>query len=89
MSCATTRRIRARLTPGGSIRATIARGGSIAASIDKAVEPLYEGAYNVIPSNQRQVLPSAHHSLLSDIIIEPIPSNYGLITYNGSTITVS
>ena len=88
MSCAT-RRISARITPGGSIRATISRGGRIAASIDKAVEPLYEGVYSVTPSNQRQVLPSAHHSLLNDIVIEPIPSNYGLITYNGSVITVS
>ena len=27
--------------------------------------------------------------LAQDIVVNPIPSNYGLITYDGSTITVS
>ena len=82
-------RIRAAIRAGGTVIGRVNGGNGIGATVDKAVEPLYEGAYSVTPSNQRQVLPSAHHSLLNDIVIEPIPSNYGLITYNGSVITVS
>ncbi len=82
-------RIRARITPGATIHATIAQGQTIGASIDKARDALYEGAYEVTPSNVAQTLPTDGRYLRSDITINPIPSNYGLITYNGSTITVS
>lgn len=49
----------------------------------------YQGAYEVTPSNAEQVLVT--HGLIADgdIIINPIPSNYGLITWDGSVITVS
>lgn len=49
----------------------------------------YEGAYEVTPSESTQVLSTASRMLASDLTINPIPSNYGLITYNGSTILVS
>lgn len=51
--------------------------------------PEYSGQTEVIPSNQMQRLETANKSVLSDINIMPIPSNYGLITWNGSTLTVS
>lgn len=85
----TARRIRARITPGGSISATISQGGSIGASLDKARAPIYHGAYTVTPTRTRQVLETHGTDLVSDIVVEPIPSNYGLITWNGSTLTVS
>lgn len=49
----------------------------------------YEGTYSVTPSAERQTLPSANCLLLEDVIVEPIPSNYGLITWDGSHLTVS
>ena len=51
--------------------------------------PPYSGSYEVTPGDSEQVLPTASRVVLSDIIIHPIPSNYGLITWNGSTLTVS
>ena len=51
--------------------------------------PWYTGATEVTPSVQRQVLETANHAVASNIVINPIPSNYGLITWNGSTLTVS
>lgn len=51
--------------------------------------PPYTGEYSVTPTNSAQTLSTAGYALRSDITIEAIPSNYGLITYNGSTITVS
>ena len=53
------------------------------------VERQYHGATEVVPSSETQTLPTANRMLTEDIIIDPIPSNYGLITYNGSIITVS
>lgn len=49
----------------------------------------YTGQIAVTPSDARQVLPTSGTLLTQDITIEPIPQNYGLITWNGSTLTVS
>ena len=51
--------------------------------------PLYEGATEVTPSSETQVLATENFRMGDNITINPIPSNYGLITWNGSTITVS
>lgn len=51
--------------------------------------PYYEGSYEVTPSNQAQTLPMSGLRAKADVIVKPIPSNYGLVTYNGSVITVS
>lgn len=51
--------------------------------------PTYDGETTFTPSAETQTIPTAHTVLLSDITINPIPSNYGLITWNGITLTVS
>ena len=51
--------------------------------------PPYTGSYEVTPSEVAQTLPTAGAGMEQDIVVNPIPSNYGLITWNGSTITVS
>lgn len=51
--------------------------------------PIYEGQTEVTPTQETQVLQTANKTVVQDIIINPIPSNYGLITWNGSTLTVS
>lgn len=50
---------------------------------------LYEGSYEWTPTQQTQTIPIADKKAITDITINPIPSNYGLITWNGSTLTVS
>ena len=49
----------------------------------------YSGSYTVIPSRETQTLPTRNKVLLDDIEVAPIPNNYGLITWDGSTLTVS
>lgn len=49
----------------------------------------YSGITTVTPSSVAQVLPTEETVVLENIIINPIPSNYGLITWNGATLTVS
>lgn len=49
----------------------------------------YEGPYEVTPTRETQVLNTADKKLDENITVHPIPSNYGLITYNGFEIMVS
>ena len=50
---------------------------------------VYDGAYEVTPSSDTQVLETGAKLMTQNVTVNPIPSNYGLITYNGSFITVS
>lgn len=58
-------------------------------SFGAGVEKEYHGTYEVTPSEQTQTLQTTNRVLTDNIVINPIPNNYGLITYNGSIITVS
>ena len=49
----------------------------------------FEGPYEWTPSEDTQTVPISEKKATQNIVINPIPSNYGLITYNGSVITVS
>ena len=51
--------------------------------------PPYQGSYDITPTSEAQVLHMEGLTASTDLVIEPIPSNYGLITWDGSTITVS
>lgn len=43
-----------------------------------------------IPSRQEQIIQADDgYDALSKVVVEPIPKNYGLITYNGGVIKVS
>ena len=51
--------------------------------------PAYTGAVEVTPSEERITLATGNTTVFSDIVINPIPSNYGRISWNGSVLTVS
>lgn len=61
----------------------------VAASYQMIEGETYDGPYEFTPTQETQSAQTAHKVLLENIIIHPIPQNYGLITYNGRTITVS
>ena len=67
--------------------ATIALG--VGGSMYAVGPPYYEGSYDIVPSSEAQTIHIDGMRAAHDLIIEPIPSNYGLITWDGSTITVS
>lgn len=56
---------------------------------DYVERPAYEGETEITPSAETQVLQTNNFRMTDNITISPIPSNYGLITWDGSTITVS
>lgn len=51
--------------------------------------PTYNGPTEFTPSEEEQVIRTADTNVRSDLVVHPIPSNYGLVTWNGSVLTVS
>lgn len=51
--------------------------------------PAYEGPTEITPTTQTQVLQTEMKTVTSNITVGPIPQNYGLITWDGSVLTVS
>lgn len=49
----------------------------------------YDGPYEVTPTNVAQTLATRGLLSTADIVVNPIPSNYGLIVWNGAVLTVS
>lgn len=49
----------------------------------------YEGPYEVTPSSEVQTLNTFDLLCTNNITINAVPSNYGLITWNGTILTVS
>ncbi len=52
------------------------------------VDP-YTGPYEFTPDATQQIISIKGLKATEDIIIDPIPSNYGLITWDGMTLRVS
>ena len=77
----------ARIT-GGLISSVGQLSGELTIPASIGVQP-YEGEYAFTPTEDTQTVEIAEKMATQNITINPIPSNYGLITYNGSTITVS
>lgn len=84
-------RIRGTIRPGATVTATLARGQTLSAHVEKAVvePPTHGGPYEVTPTNSTQVIPTSGLLMTDDFKVNPIPSNYGLITWDGSTLMVS
>ena len=75
----------------GELSLNIPMDGEVG-TVTKVVEhdlPTYTGETVVTPSTSEQVLATAQKVVTRNIVINQIPSNYGLITWNGSTLTVS
>lgn len=62
---------------------------SVDAAYSMADTPVYEGPYSFTPSSEAQVISIEGKKAEQNIVISPIPSNYGLIAWNGAVLTVS
>ena len=49
----------------------------------------YAGPYEATPTAAAQTFTTTGKLMTADFVVNPIPSNWGLITWNGSTLTVS
>lgn len=61
----------------------------ISVQIVAGITPEFEGQYEYTPSAETITIPCSDYKMVDNITINPIPSNYGLITYNGAILTVS
>ena len=62
------------------------------AEVYKATAPggePYDGPYEVTPGDEAQTLQTAGKSLAQDVVVDRIPSNYGKISWDGATMTIS
>lgn len=71
----------------GSLNTTGALSGTVTV-FDGNYSP-YEGDYEVTPTDSTQTLSTQNRYMTANVVINPIPSNYGLITWDGSVLTVS
>lgn len=78
----------------GSVRILGVSSGAVrparvqTAVIEWDIDP-YPGPYEVTPGAEAQVLATKDLRMTGDLTVAPIPNNYGLITWNGSVLTVS
>lgn len=79
-----------KISGASSLVGSISGASSLAGTLSAGgrTYPEYEGAVTVTPSEDRQTLPTNGTAVLSDIIIEPIPSNYGRVERRGSAVFV-
>lgn len=85
---------RVRVNDPPEVRLAVRDGGEVAVGIDQR-SPLvpamdeYDGPYEVTPTTTAQTLATRGLLSTADIVINPIPSNYGLVQWNGAVLTVS
>ena len=79
------------LSPPGQLGGALQGNGGLSGSIGfgRASVPPYDGPYTVTPTQYTQTLLTEGKRAAENIVIDPIPSNYGLITWDGSVLTVS
>lgn len=51
--------------------------------------PVYQGPYEVTPTEATQTFNTTFKSTTQNFVVNPIPTNYGRISWNGSVLTVS
>ena len=62
---------------------------SVAGGVTVNIPELYGGEYEVTPSSEMQIIPISGKQAARNMTIYPIPSNYGLIEWDGSVLTVT
>ena len=50
---------------------------------------VYQGAYEFTPTEDTQTIEIENKKATANITINPIPTNYGRITWNGVVITIT
>ena len=75
-------------TLSGVIQAEHSLSGKL--TIPPIIAPdIYTGDVEFTPTQETQYISVGGKLVPQDITINPIPNNYGLITWNGSSLTVS
>lgn len=83
-------RLQGNLEPIVNLSGGLSGQGTIDGAISMpSIIPEYGGEYTITPSDIEQEIPVGGLVAKQNFIVNPIPQNYGLITWDGSTLTVS
>lgn len=85
-------RISGTLTSAATLSGSLASAARLAGGLTIPAERpavIYDGPTEFTPAQEAQTIEIAGMWAATDITINPIPSNYGLITWNGSNLMVS
>ncbi len=83
------------VTPTATIRGDVAASAVISDTLIGGVVirdvpwPVYDGPTEITPGAEAQVVQTDGYLMQGDITVAAIPSNYGLITWDGTKLTVS
>ena len=50
--------------------------------------PVYDGITEITPSQDTQILQTSNKTLTRNIVVNPIPEDYGRLLWSGNTLTV-
>lgn len=50
--------------------------------------PVYDGITEITPSQDTQILQTSNKALARNIVVNPIPEDYGRLLWSGNTLTV-
>ena len=84
-------KLNGRLSPTGHLGGKLLTGKPLSGSLtlpSVVGTEYYHGEYDFIPSEETQTIEISGLTALQNITVEPIPSNYGRIDWNGSRIKV-
>ena len=82
--------VRLTVTPDPALRLKVDAGPSIRLGCGYAPGPPdYAGPYEITPAESAQTLATAGLGMIADVVVAPIPNNYGLVTWDGSVLLVS
>jgi hypothetical protein len=83
--------LRGRLSPSGVLCGAIAAQFVLSGTLTIATgtAPAYHGPTEFVPGNAVQIVECAGLVMSSNVVVDAIPSNYGLIGWNGVTLSVS
>lgn len=84
-----------RIRSGTPIRIESVTGANTLEMADVKMERMsypakrYDGSYDFTPSDEEQVIAISGQIAEQNIVIHPIPQNYGRVAWDGNTLTVS
>lgn len=74
-------------------RATFTEDKQLTANFDNVqyvhIADWYDGDYIITPSNVAQEIQTKNKAMLHNLVVQPIPSDYGKITWDGVTLMIS
>lgn len=72
-----------------SYTCTFTESANMVVDLGPSISKEYHGPVEVVPGPEYQTLHTTNRILADEIVIDPIPNNYGLISWNGNELTVS